>query len=269
MTSRSHVPSPSFLRSLMIQARVVRALLMREIITRFGRHNIGFAWLFAEPMLFTIGIMLLWTLLKESAGAHHISIIAFALTGYSTILAWRNTIGRCTMAIEPNQTLLFHRNVRVIDLFIARIILELSGATLSMIILVFGLSSLSIIDPPHNIFDMIIGWGMIAWYAAGMALLIGGLTEFSEVVDRLWHPIAYFQLPISGAFAMNDWLPEKFRNIVLLFPLPNCVDLFRYGYFGDAVKPHYDLGYVAVLNLLITWGGLAVVAAAAKRVGNK
>ena len=34
-----------FLRSLAIQFRVIRALLMREVITRFGRHNIGVLWL--------------------------------------------------------------------------------------------------------------------------------------------------------------------------------------------------------------------------------
>ena len=34
----------SFLESLLIQKRVIGALLMREIITRYGRNNIGFLW---------------------------------------------------------------------------------------------------------------------------------------------------------------------------------------------------------------------------------
>ena len=28
---------------------------MREIITRYGRNNIGFLWLFVEPLLLTFG----------------------------------------------------------------------------------------------------------------------------------------------------------------------------------------------------------------------
>jgi ABC-type polysaccharide/polyol phosphate export permease len=43
------------------EIRVIGALLMREILTRYGRHNIGFMWLFVEPMMFTLGVLALWT----------------------------------------------------------------------------------------------------------------------------------------------------------------------------------------------------------------
>src|SRR5512136_516731 len=115
-------PTP-LLRSFRIQLRVIGALLMREILTRYGRHNIGFLWLFVEPMLFTLGVTALWTLAK----AHQVSripIVAFAITGYSSVLLWRNMPGRCVSAIEPNLALLYHRNVKIIDVFAARLILE-------------------------------------------------------------------------------------------------------------------------------------------------
>ena len=38
--------SPSLLHSLRVQRRVIGALFMREALTRYGRHNIGFLWLF-------------------------------------------------------------------------------------------------------------------------------------------------------------------------------------------------------------------------------
>jgi len=50
-------PQPDLLRSVVIQTRVVGALIMREIITRYGRHNIGFMWVFVEPMMFTAGVL--------------------------------------------------------------------------------------------------------------------------------------------------------------------------------------------------------------------
>ena len=50
----------TFLNSLAIQGRVIHALLMREVITRFGRHNVGVLWLVGEPMLFTLGVAALW-----------------------------------------------------------------------------------------------------------------------------------------------------------------------------------------------------------------
>lgn len=248
-----------------IQARVVFALVMREIITRYGRHNIGFAWLFAEPMMFTLGVMALWSLFHD-ASSHHINVMAFAVTSYSTVLVWRNVIGRCSLAVEPNASLLFHRNVRILDLFLARIVLELAGITLSMMVLISGFVAADLIPAPADMLTMAAGWGLLAWYSAAMGLLIGGLSEYSDLVERLWHPIAYFQLPISGAFAMASWLPPGIREMVMIFPVPHCVELFRYGYFGSAIKPYYDVPYVAACCLVITWLGLAVVRGASKRV---
>src|SRR5712664_3297155 len=112
-----------FVVSLRLQMRVLGALLMREIITRYGRDNLGFLWLFVEPMMFTLGVTALWT----AAGLHHgssLPIVAFALTGYSSMLLGRNTPGRCSMPRPSNVGLLYHNNVRVIDRFIVRVVLE-------------------------------------------------------------------------------------------------------------------------------------------------
>lgn len=81
-----------------VQQRIVVALLMREILTRFGRHNIGFLWLFVEPMLFTLGVTALWTATKSVHGSN-LPIVAFALTGYSSVLLWRNMPSRCILAV--------------------------------------------------------------------------------------------------------------------------------------------------------------------------
>jgi capsular polysaccharide transport system permease protein len=244
--------------AVVIQSRVVFALIMREIITRYGRHNIGFAWLFAEPMLFTMGVTALWSVV-HSGESGRINIIAFAVTSYSTVLVWRNTIGRCTLAVEPNLSLLFHRNVRVIDLFVARIVLEIVGITLSVITLMTIFIVIGLIPPPSDILTMVGGWLLLAWYSAAMGLLVGGLCEYSEMVERFWHPIAYFQLPVSGAFALASWLPPRLREVVLWFPAANCVEIFRSGYFGSSIKSYYDVGYVVLVCALLTWMGLATV----------
>nr|WP_237398521.1 MULTISPECIES: hypothetical protein [unclassified Gilliamella] len=54
------ITKTSFMRSLKIQIRVLNALILREIITRYGRSNIGFLWLFVEPMSLTLLISLMW-----------------------------------------------------------------------------------------------------------------------------------------------------------------------------------------------------------------
>src|SRR5437879_13803799 len=100
----------SIRRSGRIQARVIWALLMREIITRYGRHNIGFLWLFVEPMLLTLGVtVLLHYTFKGHGGS--LSVVAFAVTGYSSVQLCRTTADRCVFALARNLSLLYHRNV--------------------------------------------------------------------------------------------------------------------------------------------------------------
>src|SRR5437588_11604889 len=157
---------PDFLRSLAIQTRVIGALVMREIITRYGRHNIGFMWALVEPMVFTTGVLAVWSLVHTHATK--LPLVPFVVTGYSTVLLWRNTINRCGNAIEPNRALLHHRNVRVVDLFIARLLLEVGGATLSFMTLATLLTLTGAMSPPDDVLACVVAWLQLAWCAMAL-----------------------------------------------------------------------------------------------------
>lgn len=255
----------SLARSLQIQVRVIGALLMREIITRYGRDNLGFLWLFVEPILFTLGVTALWTATKLTHGSN-LPIVAFAITGYSSVLLWRNCANRCGMAIRPNLGLLYHRNVLVLDLFIARILLEIAGASISFVVLASLFTSLGWMELPADVVGVLYGWLLLAWFGASLGLIVGALTAYSEVAERLWHPISYILFPLSGAVFMVDWLSSDFQRIVLFIPMVNGVEMLRGGYFGTAVRTHFDVGYLFVACLVMTLVGLALVRGAGRRV---
>ena len=245
-------------RSFEIHFRVVGALLMREVITRYGRHNIGFLWLFVEPMMFTLGVTTLWTLAGASHGSN-LPIAAFALTGYSSVLLWRNMPGRCSGAIEPNLALMYHRHVKVIDIFVSRILLEVAGTTASFITLGIIFTAVGLIKPPEDLLKIMLAWFMLAWFGAALALLIGGLSERTEVIEKLWHPTSYLLFPLSGAGFMVNWLPVSAQNFILFLPMVHGVELLREGYFGSLVHAHYDIPYMAICNLCLTLLGLSQV----------
>ncbi|MFM0248792.1 ABC transporter permease [Paraburkholderia sediminicola] len=266
MTSSGHtIEGTSLIRSFKIQLRVVGALLMREILTRYGRHNVGFLWVFFEPMMFTLGVTGLWTALKATHGST-LPITAFAVSGYSSVLLWRNCASRCALAILPNQTLLYHRNVRVIDLFLSRVLLEISGATISFLFLSVVFITTGLIAPPNDISLIIAGWVYMALFGTGLGFTIGALSERSEMTERIWHTAAYLLFPLSGAVFMVDWLPSSAQKIILLIPMVHGVEMIRSGYFGALVKPHYDIGYMIASDLVILLIGLYLVNDASKRV---
>jgi capsular polysaccharide transport system permease protein len=254
-----------FLRSLQIQLRVIGALLMREILTRYGRHNVGFLWVFFEPMMFTLGITVLWTASKATHGAH-VPITAFAVTGYSSVLLWRNAVGRCALAIVPNQSLLYHRNVRVIDLFMSRVLLEIAGASVSFFFLSCLFIVVGLMKPPADISLIIVAWIYLALLGTGLGFAVGALSERSETVERVWHTIAYLLFPLSGAVFMVEWLPPAFQKVVLYIPMVHGVEMLRAGYFGPLVKAHYSIPYMIVADLVLLLVGLTLVRDASQRV---
>ena len=238
---------------------------MREIITRYGRDNLGFLWVFLEPMIFTLGVTTLW----YGAGFSHgssLPVVAFAVTGYSSVLLWRNCANRAAMAVPPNVGLLYHRNVRVLDLFISRVLLEFAGATISFIVLSVIWISLGWMDPPIDVLLVISGWLLLAWFGAALALIIGALTVYTHIAEILWGPAAYILFPLSGAAFMVDGLPAKFQQVVLILPMVHGVEILREGYFGSVVRTHYDVSYIMMVNVVMTLIGLALARDAGRRI---
>jgi ABC-type polysaccharide/polyol phosphate export permease len=242
---------PSLMHSIQVQGRVIWALLLREILTRYGRHNIGFLWLFVEPMMFTLGVTSIWTAFKSVHGSS-LPIVAFALTGYSAVLLWRNMPSRCVGALEPNLSLLYHRNVKVLDIFLSRLLLEAAGATISFVVLSVFFISIGWLDPPEDVLQAAGGWLMIAWFGMSLGVLLGSWSEESETVEKLWHPVAYLLFPLSGAAFVVDALPSEAQKYVLLLPMVHGVEYIREGYFGSRVVAHYDMGYMTLWNLSLT-----------------
>jgi len=256
---------PPLGESLAVQGRVVGALLIRELLTRYGRHNLGFLWLFFEPMLFTLGVTALWTATQKLHGSD-LPIAAFALTGYGTVLLWRNMPARCIGALWQNSALLYHRNIKPLDIYLARVLLEFAGATISFIVLGLIFIATELIEPPEDVLLVTGGWLIISWFGMGMAITLGAMSYVSELVDKFWHPASYLLFPLSGAAFLVSALPEYAQDVVLLLPIVHGVEMVRDGYFGSKITPIYDLGYVIPFNLILSVIALLFLRYVSRRV---
>lgn len=248
-------PESSLVEAWRIQRRVIWALTLREILTRYGRHNIGFLWLFFEPMMFTLGVTALWTASKSVHGSN-LPIVAFAITGYSSVLLWRNMPARSIGALTPNLSLLYHRNVRPIDVYLSRLILEVAGVTMSFVFLVLFFHFIGWLELPEDVLQIAGAWVMLAWFGGALAIFLGALSEVSETIEKLWHPAAYLLFPLSGAAFLVDALPVPAQQVVLFLPMVHGVEYLREGYFGSQMIAHYDMAYMGLWNIALTLFGL-------------
>ena len=257
---QSKPPRDTFIGSLKIQVRVVWALFLREIITRYGRHGLGFLWLFLEPMMFSVGVTIIWTV----GGMVHVqgqsmSPAGFALTGYSAIVLWRNMVNRLANNTSYNKGLLYHPNVRVIDLIISRGFLEFAASSMSIVLLTIVFWSLGLMGLPVDPLKALVAWTLFAWFVFGAGMVAAFLGESSEIFERVVHVILYLTLPLTGAFTMVAWMPPAIQNVLLLSPLVHGVEMLREGYFGTAIHAEYSVSFLIVVNMSITLIGLILI----------
>ncbi len=249
----------SILKSLAIQRRVIHALLLREMLTRYGKNNIGFLWILGEPLLFMSTILILAINTQMDQLNFAIPLAAFAFTGYSGAFIWRDIANQCKNAMRANAGLMHHRNVKILDIFMSRILLEFLSNTATFILLTIILVNMNLMHFPVNTLYVISGWLLLSWFGSAIGLCVGVLSEYSDVFGRIWGVSTFPIFAVSGAAFLVDWIPEPARSYLLWTPMIHGIEMMRHGFFGDIIRTYEDPLYLITINLCLTLVGLILV----------
>lgn len=242
-----------FLQAWRIQRRVIVALMIRELTTRFGRENIGFLWVMAEPLLFAVLVGFLYTYMIGEQ-EHGVSVIAFIASGYIPLTVMRNSFGRSVSIFVANGSLLYHRQVRILDFIIVRFVIEMLGGMMAYLFIGIIFIFLDIMPVPAHIDYLLGGWFLYMLFVFSVCLVVAPASETSEVLEKLLPVTVYIAIPLSGTFNMVSWLTPAAREVVLWSPFVHGMEMMRYGLFGDDVRPYFNvavpLGASAVVGIV-------------------
>ena len=251
------------LRGARMQRRVIGALIIRELHSRFGRHYYGYIWLFFEPLLLggAIGLVHLLT--------DHLAIYGpfeFFAIGYILYFIFRGIVSRAVGAIPSNSALLYHRTVSLPDIFFARHLIETISCSGVMLVFLFGIFAITgeFVEDLTKIFLALVGMTLLS---QGFALVFAAAVEFMEGLERAVHAFTYLILPACGMFFLVESLPDWVQELALYVPTVHLFELMRDGQFGSRFTAHYDLGYLAGWILVTHLLGLAALRITRQRLG--
>lgn len=245
------------LPSLRVQGRVVHALLVRELNTRFGRDNIGFLWIMVEPLLFAVLVGLLYIAIRGER-EHGISVFAFVVSGYIPLVMFRHAISRSVMLFSVNGSLMYHRQIKIYDFIFARFVIEFVGHLMAYFLIAILLGMFDLFPFPADIGLMIIGYLYYALFTLAVCFVLAPLSEVSEVIEKFIPVTTYIMVPFSGTFFLVSWLPAKARDVLMYSPPVHAIEMMRAGLFGHAITPYYDYLYPLMVSLLLMAGGLVL-----------
>jgi capsular polysaccharide transport system permease protein len=246
----------AFLRSFRVQRRVVGALIMRETWTRYGRENLGFAWLFAEFLIFALPVFLMWHFIR---GKYEHGVLVFPLiwSGYLPILLFRHIGGHMLRAVRLNMALFYHRNVTPFDAVFARLAVEVLGNYGAAVFSFLLLYSVGALEWPRDTPLLFVGYFYMTWWCVSIGIVLAAFSERSAIFEKIWPPVSYMYLPASGCFFLAAWLPARVRDVLLtVVPALPCYEMIRGGLFGPVIQTFYDIPYLTFILAAITLFGL-------------
>jgi len=244
-----------FRDSWALQTRVIHALIIRELITRFGRENIGFLWIMAEPLLFAGLVGMLWYFTKGPT-EHGVGVVAFVATGYIPITLFRHCVARSVAVFTVNQSLLYHRQVKIVDFILARFVIEFLGGMMAYLFMAIVLIIFDEFPIPANFGLLIAGWMLYAFFCFGVCLVIAPLSEMSETMEKFVPVTTYIMIPFSGLFYMVSWMTPGARDFILLSPFVNAMEMMREGIWGTKLTAYYNVWNPIICSTVAMMMGL-------------
>jgi capsular polysaccharide transport system permease protein len=247
----------SFASGWRIQRRVISALMIRELVTRFGRENIGFLWMMVEPLLFAGLVGIMWRYMKGPE-EHGVSVVAFVASGYIPLTLFRHAISRCMRVFTVNGSLLYHRQIKVLDFIFVRFLIEVIGSMMAFVFIGTLLYVLGEFPMPADVGALVAGWFLYCLFTFSLCLVLAPLSELSEVWEKLLPVTTYIMIPFSGTFSMVSWLTPEVQRIMLYSPFVSPMELIRAGIFGDRVHAIWELTVPVSASIILTLVGLTL-----------
>jgi capsular polysaccharide transport system permease protein len=227
------------------QRRVLFALMLRNVRTRFFGHGLGYVLYIAWPLSHILIIVVIFVAAGRSA-PYGDSVALFVATGALPFMIFSYLSRFMMISVFMARPLLAFPEVKIFDILVASALLETLAAccvTITLIVIAwfFGIDVM-----PINIIQ--------AAYALGAALLLGLGFGFLNGVIALALPfwITVYSLSIiafwisAGIFFVPDALPETFRSALAWHPVLQTVEWMRSAYYegyGDLVLDRrYTIG---------------------------
>lgn len=243
---------------LQTHIRVLRALVRREITTRFARSVGGYFWAIAEPALF-IGILTVVFSLIAQAPPLGDSFMLFFATGYIGFSFYRGVSDFASIAVMYNRTLLNFPTVSPYDAILARVYLEfVTLATSSVIVLTVVYFILGRM-PQLDLFHLWVGMGLGVALATAVALCNAILFILFPTWQQIFGIVNRPLFIVSGVFFTPASLPPDARDIVLYNPIAHIVSIFRRAFYPEYEAPYVNYPFVIGLTLALMALGLYLI----------
>jgi capsular polysaccharide transport system permease protein len=219
------------------QWRVLLALMLHNIRTRFFGHGLGYLIAVAWPLTHILVFVMMFVFTGRAA-PYGESIPLFVATGTVPFMIFSYMSRFMVISVIKCRSLLTFPEVKILDILLATALLEaLAACCVTIVIILLGWFA-SIDVMPKDVVEATYAFGAALLLGLGYGLLNGVLalavpmwvTAYQLVIIVLWIS--------SGVVFVPDALPEPARNALAYNPILQVIEWMRSAYYegyGDLV----------------------------------
>lgn len=237
-----------------IQLRVIGALLLREMRTRFGKSRLGYAWAVFEPLAHILVMVTIISLMAHSKPPIGDHFAVFYFTGIIPYQLFLHTAGQMMGAIAANRPLLQLPPVNTLDVYFSRSLLEITTTLAVSSFFILGFLALGLKALPINPIGVLAALFLLWLTAVGVGIINAIISSFFDGWERIWGAITSIIYFTSGTFYIPRIMPENIREVLVWNPVLQAIEMVRVNYFHEPYPAWLDIPYMcsfAIVSLTL------------------
>ena len=225
------------------QMNVMRAVVLRDIRTRFFDHGLGFLLVPIFPVIHLFILLVISSLIGRYA-PYGDSLIVFFSTGLLPTLTFMYVSRFMALSLMMNRPMMAFPAVRMMDIVLARAFLEIVGSVLC-VLLVFGIMLALGENPlPIDPFNAIYAYLAVVTLAVGVGLFISVVTAAFQFAAWLYSFLLIVVYILSGSLFVIGTLPEQAATILAYNPVLHATEWMRTAYYGGYPDQYLSKPYL-------------------------
>jgi capsular polysaccharide transport system permease protein len=237
------------------QRRVLIALMLRNIRTRFGGHGLGYLLAIGWPIVHMVVLLVVFSVTGRVA-PYGDSLLLFVGTGTIPFMAFSYMSRFMIFSAITTRPLLGFPEVKISDVLLASALLEVLTACLVAIIMVALAWSMRVDFIPKDVLQAVLAFGTAVLLGLGFGYINGVLA----LAIPFWMIVYVLALIIlwasSGVVFVPDVLPETVRSILSYNPILQVIEWMRSAYYEGYGYMILDRPYPVVVGLVALFLGL-------------
>ncbi|MBO6920390.1 MAG: ABC transporter permease [Rhizobiaceae bacterium] len=242
---------------LVVQLRVILALVLRETRVAFGTAQLGYLWAIANPVFGVAALAIIFSTISRHPPIGS-SFVLFYATGMLPFEMYQKYAKSLMKVFDQNRGLYAYPLVKNLDPVYARCILVFATYCLVLFVFFSALILIGLSEFPSHIHEStlaIVALSMLGIGAGMINAVIKALwSTWPQIEGIISRPLFF----ISGIFFIPTMFSSEIRYWLSWNPVLHVIEWFREGYYPNYESVVLDKGYLFLcigILLLLGFGG--------------